>query len=293
MNASFDLPIPHPRSCPTADEVLLYKGRITSINEQIDETQNQVLELERKRSNYASYISPLRCLPTEILGQIIHLCLNHGVDLATLIQICGTVRDVAIRMTKIWNRIRVGGFSRVYSKKYVISCRNREQLDFVLSCAGSTPLELYLDGVVEPQLVEAISSVNYPIESLTIDNPRPQTIKFANLNMRELKRLYFKGMEYNDIKELMDVAIQSVNKEMSLGMGLWRRGTPLALQHPLLLRVVDLSLSSELNEFSGPFNLPRLRSLDIKGRPALFSAFDLRNEPSGALIRSTRVVFRI
>jgi hypothetical protein len=68
-----------------------------------------------------SYISPLRRLPREIINNLVHICLDEGVELTVMTQICGTIRDIVHGMPDIWSRI-ILGFGYRYD---VESVRNR------------------------------------------------------------------------------------------------------------------------------------------------------------------------
>ncbi|PVG01785.1 hypothetical protein CPB86DRAFT_58080 [Serendipita vermifera] len=112
MDSLYDIPFPHPRHSPTKAEILSSKTSIGSLEPEIESIQQKIKELQarlqplqRKRNNHASYISPLRRLPPEILSSIIQICLVNGASLLTLTQICGTIRDVVHGMTTIWSKI--------------------------------------------------------------------------------------------------------------------------------------------------------------------------------------------
>jgi hypothetical protein len=112
MNILDNLPFPHPRHRPTTKEVDSGKSLLADINSEIEcvKDKGQIYDLEvlrRRRANIASYISPFRCLPVEILGDIIRLCLEDDVKLGHLIQICGTIRDIVIGMHSIWSKIYI------------------------------------------------------------------------------------------------------------------------------------------------------------------------------------------
>jgi hypothetical protein len=119
------LPFPHPRNCPSRAKVLLHKDAIKSLEQDIIDIENEINRLEQdvvntgeiarlqtrlqdlrqRKTNHASYISPLRRLPPEILGEIVYMGLYNGVKLSTLTQICGTLREVVLGMSALWNRI--------------------------------------------------------------------------------------------------------------------------------------------------------------------------------------------
>jgi hypothetical protein len=112
MDASYDIPFPHPRHCPTRFEALSSKVLIDSLDKEIESLQRKVDELQvqlgalrRRRDNHASYLSPFRCLPSEVLGYIVQLCLQYLVEPATLMQTCGTIREVVTGLGLIWSKI--------------------------------------------------------------------------------------------------------------------------------------------------------------------------------------------
>jgi hypothetical protein len=112
------LPFPHPRDCPTRAEILLHKEAIKSLDEDISEVRKEVAELlarlqqlQQKKANYSSYISPLRSLPTDILREIVYTCFWSGIDLMTLAQICGTLRNVVVGMPSLWKGFLLRGIN--------------------------------------------------------------------------------------------------------------------------------------------------------------------------------------
>jgi hypothetical protein len=96
MDSLRDLQHPHPSHRPTAEQ---YRSKKTVIDEldheiqniksEIEGSQARVEFLEDKRRNLVSYFSPLRCLPNEILREIIDYCRQNGTNPAALAQICG------------------------------------------------------------------------------------------------------------------------------------------------------------------------------------------------------------
>jgi hypothetical protein len=95
-----NLPYPHPRQLPTEDEIRHTK----LVMEQLDRS---IEDLQRKKANYASYVAPFRRLPTEILREIINICIDDGVDITVMAGICSRIRDVALGMTGIWSDIKL------------------------------------------------------------------------------------------------------------------------------------------------------------------------------------------
>jgi hypothetical protein len=108
-----NLPCPHPREqFPTKEEVLLGKSVIKELDRDIDllqveisRLQNQLESLQGRRANYASYMSPLRRLPTEILREIVSICVDQGIDILTIAGLNARFRDVALGMATLWSKI--------------------------------------------------------------------------------------------------------------------------------------------------------------------------------------------
>jgi hypothetical protein len=108
-----NLPCPHPREqFPTKEELLLGKSVIKELDQDIDllhveinRLQTRLESLQGRRANYASYISPLRRLPTEILREIIGICIYQGIDILTIAGLNARLRDVALGMATLWSKI--------------------------------------------------------------------------------------------------------------------------------------------------------------------------------------------
>jgi hypothetical protein len=111
--ASHDtLPFPHPRSCPAQADIPLHQNMIknleediTAIENEISSLQTRLRHLQQRKANHVSYISTFRRLPSEILSEIVYICLHDGVNLTALTQTCGTLRDVVVGMSDLWNEI--------------------------------------------------------------------------------------------------------------------------------------------------------------------------------------------
>jgi hypothetical protein len=114
MDSLRDLQHPHPSHRPTAEQ---YRSKKTVIDELDRELQNIESEVERsqarvtflqdKKRNLLSYFSPLRCLPNEILREIIDHCRHNGTEPATLAQICGVFRGILLGIPSIWSKIQL------------------------------------------------------------------------------------------------------------------------------------------------------------------------------------------
>jgi hypothetical protein len=109
-----NLPFPHPRQLPNGDDIRRSKSiieqldrNIEDLEQDIQQLQTRLQEVQRKRTNYASYISPLRRLPAEILSEIIGICLHNDVEITVVAGICSRLREVVLGMAGIWSDISI------------------------------------------------------------------------------------------------------------------------------------------------------------------------------------------
>jgi hypothetical protein len=109
------LAYPHSRQYPTAAEVSFNKKIIYDIDQEMEDVNEQIKALQlrlqllrKRRNNHASYISPLRRLPQEIITNIFHICLEKCISFMVMTRICGTIRDVVNGMSDFWSRILLG-----------------------------------------------------------------------------------------------------------------------------------------------------------------------------------------
>ncbi|PVG01742.1 hypothetical protein CPB86DRAFT_57576 [Serendipita vermifera] len=107
-----DLPIPHPRHCPSAEEIKSGKAEIENLERRIGglevrirALQSELRDAQRKKKNCQSYIAPLRRLPVEIMIEIVHLCHHNGTNMRDMSQSCGYMRDIIIGIPRIWSEI--------------------------------------------------------------------------------------------------------------------------------------------------------------------------------------------
>jgi hypothetical protein len=105
---------PHPRRLPTEEEVEhclsvvqdLDEG-ILQIRESIEDLQIQLKALEDTRRNHLSFVTPIRCLPPELISEICKTCVEMGVSPLVLNQVCGRFRDIINDTSEFWSRIHV------------------------------------------------------------------------------------------------------------------------------------------------------------------------------------------
>jgi hypothetical protein len=144
----------HRRQFPTNEEVLLSKSVIKELDRDIElvqvemsRLQTRLESLQRKRANYASYVSPLRRLPTEMLSEIIGICIDNDVDITTIAAVCTRLRDVAHGMTAIWSKVllrpksislddygSVESCRRCFGPKILVGCEHCREVEEVVHC---------------------------------------------------------------------------------------------------------------------------------------------------------------
>jgi hypothetical protein len=123
-----NLPYPHPRQLPNEDDIRYGKTVIGQLDRSIEDIkqnirrlQTQLQEVQQKRANHLSYLAPLRCLPTEILSEIVTIYLEDGEDILAVAGICSRLREVVLGMTAVWSHITLrrqghyGSYSKVSS----------------------------------------------------------------------------------------------------------------------------------------------------------------------------------
>lgn len=287
MNSSFNvLPYPHPRPRPRLAESLQAKNAIKKIEEDMEvlqrELQLRVDSLQRQKDNHLSYISPFRCLPTEIFGQIIHICLEISVKWNTLAQICGTIRDIVVGTPTIWSTVELCKPRQGLIEKHCIPCSTVEQLNLCLKRARPSPLDLHIDlQDINPDLLRILSSQNYSIHFLTL---RGGTSGLSlegldSLRLDGLKCLSMHHLPYSAMEKVLGLAMKSSHGKMALTLESSSSRLPRLLEHNLLQRVASLHLSSEhrIHTDTSNISIPSLQSLKITKKASNVSLFDLKN----------------
>jgi hypothetical protein len=125
-----------------------------------------------------------------------------------------------------------------------------EQLALVLTRAGSASLALTVIWPVEVAVdighLEFISSQKSPIRSLKISYNEATSFDisgFQNLNFSELQKLDFGVLPWDQSMQVMDLALQSRCRRMTLDLGY---GVPTLklFRHKLLEQVVDIGIAT-------------------------------------------------
>ncbi|PVG01808.1 hypothetical protein CPB86DRAFT_812084 [Serendipita vermifera] len=262
-----NLPCPHPRECPSISDIQSSKAIINKLEHKIQLLHKKgskryirIQDLYVKRANYLSYISPFRRLPAELLSEIVYFSLSNGVDLSTLTQICGRLRDVVIDMAVLWSHIHLStpyhyhnSTSRLQDVLETgIKCLSLEQLDLVLTRAQSVSLSLFVEWPVDIGQLETIVLRAPKIRSLTIDvQGMGDTCKarlFSALDMSALRRLHLKQLDNETTEAFMDLAMQSTSEDLSLTLSIKQIQVGRFLEHDLMKRVARLDILSDVND---------------------------------------------
>jgi hypothetical protein len=114
MSSLENLSVPHPRGCPFPRDIQSCKTIIKELDQKIQNgvkkktrSRNGFEELQQKRANYLSFISPFRCLQAEVLRTIVYSALHNGVDILALTHICGRLRDIVIKIAPLWSHLNL------------------------------------------------------------------------------------------------------------------------------------------------------------------------------------------
>lgn len=289
MSSRF-LPDPHPRHCPTHDEVSSSKSRIQTLNPDIEDLEMQIAELQtrldrlrRERDNHASYVSPFRCLPVEILTDIIHICLENGVLHKTLMRICGRLRDLMIGTPSFWTKLRiVSRMSYDFSQGY--HCTTTEQLEFALRCTNSVALDVDMDmtdRAPRSDMINHLISHKVPIRSLNVkvEYTKNSLPVLSSLNLSVLKNISLRRLPMDEAKIFFDLLLQYNQEDMSISVGTYSEDAWPIREHGLLRRAMFLEIYAGAKEAfpSTKISVPRLKSLVLHGKYQLLDSFDLEN----------------
>jgi hypothetical protein len=187
--------------------------------------------------------------------------------------ICSRLREVVLGMAGIWSKISLHGvsyqhFDPRYTKRYgssvfvsfrlnlaeimliypqkVIHCTTVEQLALTLTRAGSTSLDLRVLWPVEIGTLELISSQNCLIRSLAVMDESHTPLKIRglqNLNLSQLQKLKLSGIQWDQSRIIMDLALQSSCRSMVLNINSCQPALDL-LRHDLIQRVTEIDIMS-------------------------------------------------
>ncbi|PVG01773.1 hypothetical protein CPB86DRAFT_57893 [Serendipita vermifera] len=262
-----DLPFPHPRHFPSKDDIRHTKliighldRKIEDLESDISKLQAQLQQIQRTRVNYASYISPLRRLPTELLSVIIDIYLKQYGEITIIASVCSRLREVALGMAEVWSDIKLLELKSMRDPRYKlisgrhygssfeggIQCSTLDQLALILARAGSASLKIFVSLPVEAGMVELIATQNCPIRSLIVldkFNSMTSLSGFQNLNWDQLQELQLRRLRWDQSREIMDLALQSSCNSMTLDVNYGAPSLDL-FKHALMKQVVNMGIAT-------------------------------------------------
>ncbi|CAG8742520.1 5924_t:CDS:2, partial [Acaulospora colombiana] len=254
---------------------------IIDIENEISTLQNRLRLLQRRRANHASYISSLRRLPPEILVEIVYMCLYGGVNITTLTQICGNIRDAITGMSSLWSHIKLvppkGGQyvcwgSTVEPDSVIwISGGTTEQLELILTRSGSNPLDLFVQPPLDSELLGPILSRNSRIKSLKI-------VDWAKASRHPA--------DYESIGGLNMDLLESLILNES-----WMQVSKLLLPSEAITHVEHQDLKGHID--APKISLPQARYIEISSNQNLYNALDLTDSKAHTLKGVTRMRDRL
>ena len=221
---------------------------ISSINEQILALQAKILVLQTRRTQlvqqrryYSSFLSPIRCLPIEIFGQIfVYATRDRPRHVLNLSAVCQLWRDAALNTPTLWSTLELG--------HHTTRCYMRNHIDSWIERAHSYPLSLVIrkqdsDVFLNPVLTALTLIANHQWKSITLDSD--DTIILSILY--ELK--------YSNIEILESFSLAArFYSELSL---------PDVLQYAPKLKTLSLNIRDPFAFDTLPFPWGQLTSLTI------------------------------
>ncbi|PVG01745.1 hypothetical protein CPB86DRAFT_781123 [Serendipita vermifera] len=260
-----DLPIPHPRRRASAEEIQRSKDEIKNLDAsiynveyKIEELQRELKSLQEQKKNRQSFIAPLRHLPTEIINEIVDICIHNGVDISTLCQICGCFRDIVVDMTSIWSHIHIRsnyGFQYYHMEDEWkgIPCLNVNYMELLLVRAQFTPVKLYIEWPINSDVLKPIISRGSDIQSLTIDLKHNVMLKdpgLSSLNLCSLSHLHLINSNSETSQRFMNMALKSSSLNFVLILENLLAPQKGLLEHELLAKITDLRILHTNGEHS-------------------------------------------
>ncbi|PVG04137.1 hypothetical protein CPB86DRAFT_792874 [Serendipita vermifera] len=190
MSLSTDEPIylstPHPRRLPTEVEtqhcltvVDNLNAEMGNVQQQIEKLQKRMKSLEAQRLNHLSFMARIRCLPTDVVGEICKACVDAGISPFLLSQICGRFRDIVINMKVLWGRIHItsrpstyGSVNKIDHEAYpycALKCRGRKALDLVFQRVCPASMSMIWEWPFTQRFFNIIEFHSNKIHSLTLE----------------------------------------------------------------------------------------------------------------------------
>jgi hypothetical protein len=268
------IPNPHPRRLPTDDEVKHCKVFVEGLDVETDKIkmdisrlQKQLDALEEKRINYLSFISPIRCLPPELISDICLACVKAGMSPMTLNQVCGRFREIVNNTSELWSHICLTDHAWIGSRFsgvniYHVECAHTELNLFQIALSSKEPklIELvlqraspaFLDIAWElpftPTIFNLIKPYTHRIRSLSLASSSyyewqgSETPLFFNCNLGSLRHVVLVDQSEPDIRAYLDflsgLKLDEITLEIQIstyfpswfnGTSIWERITNLNL----------------------------------------------------------------
>ena len=167
---------------------------ISDFNEHILAVQARILVLQTRRTQlvqqrrcYSNLLSPVRCLPTEIFGEIfVHATRDRPRHVLNLSAVCRLWRDAALSIPMLWSTLELGHHTTKHNMD--------NHINSWIERAQSYPLSLVIrkqDGFLDPVYSVFTLITKHQWKSITLDSDDTSIIsilkklEFSNLEMLE------------------------------------------------------------------------------------------------------------
>ena len=239
------------------DEAILNTDEdISGINEQILAMQAKILVLQTRRTQlvqqrrcYSSLLSPIRCLPIEIFGQIFDYATHdrprHVLNLSA---VCQSWRAAALRTPILWSTLELGHHTRRRNMN--------NHINSWIERARSYPLSLVIQFGEEDNFLDPLYSVlnlitKYQWKLITLDSGDTDSGDTTILSI--LKELEFSNLE---VLESFSLALRFYYPKLL-------PSPPDALRYAPKLKTLSLKISHPAPFDTLPFPWRQLTSLTI------------------------------
>ncbi|PVF91259.1 hypothetical protein CPB86DRAFT_830673 [Serendipita vermifera] len=300
-----DISYPHPRRLPTDDEIKHCLSVIEDLNEgiallreEISNIQIQLASLEESRVNHLSFISPIRCLPPELIGEICKICVETGTSPLVLNQVCGRFRDVVNDTSELWSRIhltdnRMETHQRVEKHKswqtlqFSLKCGEPKLADLIFQRAKSAPIEMVWELPFTFKFLDLIQPHADRIISLTLcvwfyheQRHGPLLSRLSSFKFNSLQHIFlpcvYHIFNYTYHRILMGLRIDQLALEVDLSFDVhsWFIGASI-WENLTTLTVHGIYPSGNDTHFTNKSVMTSLTSLTIRDTPHALKLFIL------------------
>ena len=190
------------------DEAILNTDEaISDINDQTPAMQDKFLVLQTKRTQlvrqrrcYSSLLSPIRCLPIEIFGEIfIYATCDRPRHVLNLSTVCQLWRYAALSTSILWSTLELGHHTTI--------CNLYNHVDSWIERAHSYPLTLAVrkrEGFLDPVYGAHTLITKHRWKSITLDSDDSsilsifRELKFSNYEMLKSFSLSLRFYDFDD-----------------------------------------------------------------------------------------------